>query len=106
MRFHRKGQSILEYSLLLIIIIAAFITMQIYIKRGFQGRWKSAVDDLGDQYNPATSNSVYTYTMRSNSETHVTTLRDTVNGVSGYYTMREDFSNMTENKQGMLRLSY
>jgi hypothetical protein len=106
MRSFRKGQSILEYSLLLIIIMAAFITMQIYIKRGFQGRWKSAVDELGDQYNPATSNSSYTYLMTSNSETHITTLRDTVNAVEGYYTMREDFSNMTENKQGMVGIRY
>jgi hypothetical protein len=106
MRFFRKGQSILEYTILLIIIMAAFITMQTYIKRGFQGRWKSAVDELGDQYNPATTNSSLTYLMTSNSETHITTLRDTINGVQGFYTMREDFSNMTENKQGMLGIRY
>src|SRR5512142_346668 len=106
MKFCRRGQSLLEYALLIIIIIAAFITMQIYIKRGFQGRWKSAVDELGDQYDPNKTNSVWTYTMTQNGETHITIFRDTVNGVNGYYTMREDISKMTENKQGMLRIQY
>jgi hypothetical protein len=106
MRSRRHGQSLLEYSLLIIIIIAAFITMQIYIKRGFQGRWKSAVDELGDQYDPNHTNSVFTYMMTQNGETHITTLRDTVNGVVGYYTLREDLSKMTENKQGMLKIQY
>jgi hypothetical protein len=94
----------LEYSLLIIIIIAAFITMQIYIKRGFQGRWKSAVDELGDQYDPNKSNSIFTYKMTQNGETHITTLRNTVNGVDGYYTLREDLSKVTENKTGMLKI--
>lgn len=106
MKFFRRGQSILEYSILLIIIIAAFITMQIYIKRGFQGRWKSSVDDLGDQYDPNKSNSVITYLMTSNSQTHVSTFRDTMagNAAQGYYTLRDDTSSMTENKQGMLKV--
>jgi uncharacterized protein (UPF0333 family) len=106
MRFRRRGQSMLEYSILIIIIIAAFITMQIYIKRGFQGRWKSAVDELGDQYDPNKSNSVFTYTMTQNSETHIAIFRDTVNGVNGYYTLREDLSKVTENKAGMQRIQY
>jgi len=104
MRFQRQGQSLLEYSILFIIIIVAFIAMQLYIKRGFQGRWKSAVDELGDQYDPNKTNSVYTYMMTSNGETHITTLRNTVNGVDGYYTLRDDFSKVTENKQGMLKI--
>ena len=69
MRFRQNGQSVLEYSLLIIIIIAVFITMQIYIKRGFQGRWKSSVDELGDQYDPNKTNSVFTYRMTQNGET-------------------------------------
>jgi len=106
MRFRKRGQGMLEYSLLIVIIIAAFITMQIYIKRGFQGRWKSAVDELGDQYDPNKTNSVFTYTMTQNGETHISIFRDTVNGVNGYYTLRDDLSQVTENKQGMQRIQY
>ena len=46
----RKGQSVLEYIILIVIIIAALLTLQIYMKRGLQGRLASATDDIGDQY--------------------------------------------------------
>jgi uncharacterized protein (UPF0333 family) len=106
MRSQRRGQSLLEYSILLVIIIAAFIVMQIYIKRGFQGRWKTTIDELGDQYDPNTTNSVFTYKMTQNSETHISVLDDVVNGVTGYYTMRNDNSTMSESKDGILRITY
>lgn len=46
----RKGQSVLEYIILIVIIIAALLTLQVYMKRGVQGRLGSATDDIGDQY--------------------------------------------------------
>ena len=54
---HRmKGQSTLEYALLVIIIIGALLTIQVYIKRGVQGRLKSSSDDIGDQFSPGNTN--------------------------------------------------
>jgi uncharacterized protein (UPF0333 family) len=106
MRIHRRGQSILEYSILLIIIIAAFITMQIYIKRGFQGRWKSAVDELGDQYDPYKSNTTVTWKMQSSSETRIKAIYDMAGATPGYVTLRSDNALMSEQKQGMLRIQY
>lgn len=50
---NNKGQSTLEYAILIIIIIGALLTIQVYIKRGLQGRWKQATDDIGDQYTQA-----------------------------------------------------
>lgn len=50
MKKNKKGQSTLEYAILIIIIIAALLSLQAYIKRGVQGRLKSATDDIGDQY--------------------------------------------------------
>ncbi len=47
---NRKGQSTLEYAILIIIIIAALVSLQTYIKRGIQGRLKSSADDIGDGY--------------------------------------------------------
>ena len=47
-----KGQSTLEYAVLIIIIIGALLSIQVYIKRGIQGRLKSATDDIGDQFSP------------------------------------------------------
>ena len=34
----RQGQSVLEYAILMVIVIAALLSLQVYIKRGIQGR--------------------------------------------------------------------
>jgi len=44
----KRGQSTLEYAVLIVVIIGALLTIQTYIKRGVQGRLKSAADDIGD----------------------------------------------------------
>lgn len=69
--FHnRKGQSTLEYAILIVIIIAALLSIQVYIKRGIQGRFKSATDDIGDQFSPGLSVEDMTITTSaSNTET-------------------------------------
>ena len=62
-----KGQSTVEYAILIIIIIGALLTIQVYIKRGVQGRLKSASDDIGEQFSPGNTN--YTSTVTSSSKT-------------------------------------
>ena len=52
MCLHRKGQSTMEYAILIIIIIGALLAVQVYIKRGIQGKMKSSADDIGQQYSP------------------------------------------------------
>ena len=54
----KKGQSTLEYAVLIVIIIAALLAMNQYIKRGLQGRFKSAADDIGVQFSPGNTNYV------------------------------------------------
>ena len=46
----------MEYAILIIIIIGALISIQVYIKRGVQGRLKSAADDIGEQFSPGNTN--------------------------------------------------
>ena len=53
-----KGQSTLEYAILIIIIIGALLTIQVYIKRGMQGRLRSSSDDIGDQFSLGNTNAV------------------------------------------------
>lgn len=72
----KKGQSTLEYAILIIIIIGALLSIQVYIKRGVQGRLKSATDDIGDQFSPGNTNVVMT--MRTSSKSSDTFL----NGVT------------------------
>lgn len=57
-RKRQKGQSTLEYAILIIIIIGALLSIQVYIKRGVQGRLKSATDDIGTQFSPGNTNVV------------------------------------------------
>lgn len=66
----KKGQSTLEYAILIIIIMAALLSIQVYIKRGVQGRLKSAADDIGDQFSPGNTNVVMI--MRTQSQTEDT----------------------------------
>jgi cytoskeletal protein RodZ len=61
----KKGQSTLEYAVLIIIILGALLAIQVYIKRGVQGRLKSATDDIGDQFSPGNTNVVKVSRTRS-----------------------------------------
>lgn len=46
----RKGQSILEYAMIIAVVVAALLAIQIYMKRGVQGKLRSSVDDIGGQF--------------------------------------------------------
>jgi len=42
-----RAASIIEYSLLLAVVVAAILGMQIYLKRAISGRWREAADTFG-----------------------------------------------------------
>jgi len=94
----RRGQTTVEYILLVTIILGAFLTMGHYFKRGIQGRWKAAVDDLGDQYDPRTTNSRVLHTILSNTDTSITS----INVDGGSWTLRRDLINSLERKTGFI----
>jgi len=48
--FTRKGQSILEYAILLAVVIAVLLIMQAFVKRGYQGSLKASSDKMGEQF--------------------------------------------------------
>lgn len=52
--YEHRGQSLLEYMLLLILIMGMFLVIQKYIVRGFSGQWKNVGDSWahGKQYDP------------------------------------------------------
>lgn len=93
----KRAQSTLEFTILTIIIIGVFLAASDYVKRGIQGRWKSAVDDLGDQYDPRTANTTLNSTLLSNSEMFISTINATDGGV---VTLRNDTAESVEVKQG------
>jgi len=49
---NRKGQSTLEYAIVVAIIVAGLLAMQFYIKRGWEGKLKAASDNMGEQFDP------------------------------------------------------
>ena len=101
---NRKGQTILEYTVILIIILGVMIAMKDYIKRGIQGRWKAATDDFGEQYDPQHVNSNIMYATQVNSQSLVTVVNGTDNSSGqtqqGQWTSRVDTSNSLETKVG------
>jgi hypothetical protein len=89
----QQGQTILEFVILFIVLVAAFLAMQKYIQRGVQGKWKESIDGMGKQYDPS-GNMTVDSTMFSNAETVVNVQQED----GGYRTWRTDSMNMTENK--------
>lgn len=53
--FTRKGQSILEYSILLAVVIAVLLIMQAFVKRGYQGSLKASADKMGEQFSASST---------------------------------------------------
>jgi len=49
-----RGISVIEYCILIIVVMMAVVTMQVYFKRAIQGRWRAAGDSIGFgwQYEP------------------------------------------------------
>jgi hypothetical protein len=92
----KKGQSAVEYSTLLIVLIGAFLAMQNYVKRGVQGRWKASIDELGDQYDPRVANTDLRHTVFSSTNTQIMVM-DTGDGL---WTKRTDRSFSNEQKMG------
>jgi uncharacterized protein (UPF0333 family) len=62
MNYHLKnrGQSTLEYAVVIAVIVAALVAMQTYIKRGMMGKLKQGADDMGEQFSSHASTQNYT----------------------------------------------
>ncbi len=104
-RIGQRGQSIVEYSVIIVIVMAVFLTMQHYIKRGMQGKWKSSVDDIGEQYDPRYVNGYTLYTYNSVSNSEISTKPNTSDsGSRGYWTNRVDSVQSSEKKIGVMHV--
>lgn len=58
----RKGQSTLEYALIIAVVVGALLAMNVYMKRGVQGKLRESVDSVGEQYSAGNVISKYTTT--------------------------------------------
>ncbi len=61
----RRGQSTLEYALIIAVVVSALLLMQHYVKRGVAGKLRSSSDDIGDQFDPVRHKGQFTVTSSS-----------------------------------------
>jgi len=87
----KRGQSTLEYAVLIVVIIAALIAMQVYLKRGLQGRLRESSDQIGEQFSPG-------YTVSNRVTTSGSTVTET-RGAAGAVTT--DIGNQWQNITGV-----
>ena len=66
----KRAQTTIEYAVLIGVIVAGLIAMQVYLKRGMQGRLKASADDIsgGFVYSPGATNSDYRITTTVNEQ--------------------------------------
>jgi len=55
-----KGQSTLEYSLIIAVVVGGLLAMNFYMKRGVQGKLRESTDQIGAQYSAGNVTSTYT----------------------------------------------
>ena len=98
LRIKHKGQSVLEYTVLITILAGALLASSNYFKRAIQGRWKETVDGLGEQYDPRFANSSVLHSIESNTVTKVYV----INVAGGTYTYRNDITNAIDTRKGSI----
>lgn len=71
-RLNKRAQSTLEYAVIIAVVVAGLVAMQVYIKRGVQGRLRQASDDIGEQFSPGNTTGTATTTSSVTSVENVT----------------------------------
>ncbi|OGX40610.1 MAG: hypothetical protein A2984_02720 [Omnitrophica WOR_2 bacterium RIFCSPLOWO2_01_FULL_41_12] len=59
----KRAQTTAEYAILIALVVGAVVAMQVYLRRGLQGRVKDVVDDIdlgGNVEEPGKVNSIFT----------------------------------------------
>lgn len=59
---NRKGQSTFEFTVVVVVVIAAVIAMAIFLKRAAMGKLRESGDQLGAQFHPLNTTNDYTRT--------------------------------------------
>lgn len=67
-KFSIRGQSTLEYAIIIMVVVGALLAMQIYMKRGLEGKLKDSSDNIGAQYSAGNVSSSHTTTTVTSSD--------------------------------------
>lgn len=104
-KFNRnKAQTTLEYAILIGIVVAGLIAMQVYLKRGYQGKLRESADSMGQQFSPGNTTNTYTVVTSSSSNEEVSTgetdeERVTVSTINDQTTRRTGTENVATSDQ-------
>lgn len=55
-----RAQGTLEYAMIIAVVVAALLAIQVYMKRGVQGKLRESTDQIGQQYSAGKMTSNYT----------------------------------------------
>jgi len=98
----KKAQSTLEFSIVIFAIVAALLAMQVYIRRGLQGRMRSSVDELSvQQYEPKRTVSDITITQNSDIDVDTTTEVDATDPTKYKTTITTNITSQEERRSGI-----
>jgi len=78
---NKRGQSTLEYALVIAAVIGALLAINAYMKRGVQGRLKESTDQIGHQFD-ASGDFTSAWKTEASGTTVTTEIRDTSSGAT------------------------
>lgn len=64
----RRGQSVMEYAIMLAAITVVIVATQVYFKRAVQGRWKQSADQIGEPFTTGQNYAIETQQQVSRTE--------------------------------------
>ena len=71
-----RGQSMVEYAGLVVVVAASLVAMSIYLMRASSGRLRANADAIGEQYHPRQTTSNFTLTVQSTTKNESKLLLD------------------------------
>jgi len=74
----KKGQSTLEYGLIIAVVVAALLAINYYMQKGVHGKLKDSTDQIGRQFDPETFSTAWK--SESSGNTITTENRDVTDG--------------------------
>ena len=96
----KRAQSTLEFAIVIFAVVAALLAMQVYIRRGLQGKLRTSADEISiQQYEPGRTVSDLTVTQTSDISTVVET-KETEDGAQYQTETTTTINDQTETREG------